>query len=89
MQPETRTALKRLALFLKEKQSTSVIKLLFTTDGQSQVLGGTTDFRERLDVSRSMIEVRPGRPLPGATSLSAVSLDYTDRKDNEREQESD
>lgn len=77
--PETRTTLRQLVLLLKEQQQQaggggSVVKLLFTTDGQSQVLGRTIGFRERLDLSRSIVGPQPGRPPRGASSLSSVSL---------------
>lgn len=74
--PETRTALNELVLLLQEQQQQlqGLVKLLFTTDGQSQVLGRVIGFRERLDLSRAMVGARAGRPLRGASSLRAVSL---------------
>lgn len=73
VQPETRTTLKELVLLLQEQQARGVIKLLFTTDGRSQVLSRTIGFRDTLDLSSSMLGRRPGKPPRETSSLSSLS----------------
>lgn len=74
VRPETRKTLEELVLLLQSQKDDGVVKLLFITDGQSQVLGRRIDFRDQLDVSRSMEEAQPGTSLRGASLLSDISL---------------
>lgn len=71
---ETRSLLRDFIGVIREQSSQTVIKVLFTTNGMSHVLGENTELHEQADATR-MAQETSRRLLRGSSSLSELELE--------------